>query len=227
MARYRSAQESEQLRKRMVFAAAQMFLTRGYSATTIREIAEAAQVSTSTAQYICKNKDEILAELVGYVLESQFQHTARMLEGVTDDKVLFYAAETALQLYIAESSENLRELYSLAYSTPKTAGIIRSTITGKLEVIFRDALPELEAKDFFELEIASGGIMHSFMMVPCDLYFTIEHKVQRFIETTFLIYRIPEEKTREAVEFVGRFDYNAIVGQVIDSMLEALEKELE
>jgi len=146
-----------------------------------------------------------------------------MLKGITDDKILFYAAETTLQLYITENSEAIRELYAAAYSMPKTSEIIKRTITGKLEEIFKEHLPHLETKDFFELEIASGGIMRGFLTMPCDMYFTMERKVRRFLETTFLLYRVSDEKIQETIEFVEQFDYPEIAQNTIDSMLTYLE----
>ena len=164
-----------------------------------------------------------MCELVSYVLEGQFEATKKLLEGITDDKILFYAAETTLQLYMAESSEHIRELYSVSYSMPKSSAIIYREITGKLEIIFKEHLPHLQTKDFYEYEIASAGIMRSFMTIPCDMYFTMERKVARFLETTFLVYRVSDEKIKETIAFVSRFDYKAIADDVISHMLAYLE----
>lgn len=73
-------------------------------------------------------------------------------------EILFYAAETILQLHMAESNENIRDLYSAAYSLPQTSSIILHMMTGKLEDIFKEHLPDLETKDFYKVEIVSGGI---------------------------------------------------------------------
>lgn len=40
---------------------------------------------------------------MGFVLDGQFEFTEKLLEGKTDDKILFYATETTLQLYMAET----------------------------------------------------------------------------------------------------------------------------
>lgn len=226
MANIRSAQETEMLRNRILFSAAKLFLTQGYSNTSVREIAEAADLPTNTVFYEMKNKEEILSELVEYVLEGQFKATGKFIDGKTDDKILFYAAETTLQLYMAESSESVRELYAAAYSMPNSSAVIQHNITGKLEHIFKEHLPELETKDFYELEIASGGIMRGFMTIPCDMYFTIERKVSRFLETTFLVYRVPDKKIREAIEFVSQFDYPSLAASVINDMLESLNNKM-
>ena len=63
----------------------------------------------------------------------------------------------------------------------------------------------------------------SFITVPCNMYFTMDRKVKSFLESTFLIYRVPDEKIRESIDFVSQFDYKKISADVIDNMLEYLE----
>ena len=75
------------------------------------------------------------------------------------DKVLAYIFESVLQLYIAESKEHIREMYSVSYSLMNSSKVIYKTITSKLMEVFKEHLPHLEEKDFYELEIASAGIM--------------------------------------------------------------------
>lgn len=202
-----------------------MFLSQGYHRTTLRDIAKEAQVAYSSLINIFGSKEGLLSELVAFVLEGQFEATEKLLSGKTEDKILFYAAETTLQLYMAESHEHIREMYSVSYTLPETSKIIYSTITGKLESIFKEHLPELETKDFYCLEIASGGIMRSFMTVPCDMFFTMDMKVRTFLESTFRVYKVSDEKIAEAIEFVGQFDFKTIAEGVISNMLAFLESK--
>lgn len=224
MANYRREDDARLFRAKVLHAAAKLFLEKGYTMSSLKEIAAAAGVNLSSMNQHFGPKDNILAELVKYVLEGQFQATANLLKDRTDDKILFYAAETTLQLHMAESSEHIRDVYKAAYSLPNTTQIIQNTITYKLEEIFSSRLPDLETKDFFELEIASGGIMRGFLSVPCDMYFTMERKVKRFLETTFKLYDVPKEKIQEAVEFISNFDFELIAKQTIDGMLQYLEE---
>lgn len=225
MANIKPGKNHEAMRKRILYVSAKSFLEKGYTATTLKEIAKAAKVNIGSLSNIFPAKEDILADLVKYVLEEQFSETAMLLKEKTEDKILFYAAETTLQLHIAESGEHIRDLYNAAYSMPKTMEIIQHTITGKLEEIFKSHLPHLETKDFFELEIASGGIMRGFMTVPCDMYFTMERKVKRFLETTFKLYDVPQEKIQETINFVSQFDFEVIAKKAITNMLSFLEKK--
>lgn len=225
MANIGHGKKYEQAKSKLLHCAAKLFLQNGYSATKIVDVTKAAGVDYNAVSRIFGDKDGLMAELVAYVLEGQFEATKKMLDGKTTDKILFYAAETTLQLYMAESGEHIRELYTTAYSSPKSSNIIYETITMKLENIFKEHLPHLDSKDFYELELASGGIMRSFLTVPCDRYFTMERKVKRFLETTFLVYEVPKEKIKQAIDFVSGFDWEKQAQIVIDNMLAFLESK--
>ncbi len=225
MANIGHGEKYEKVRKMLLYSAAKLFLQKGYSMTTVKELAADAGTNTGVLMRIFGSKENILAILVKYVLNEQFSRTEELLKGKTEDKILFYAAETTLQLHIVESDEHIRELYGAAYSLPATTQIIQQTITGKLENIFKEHLPNLETKDFYELEIASGGIMRGFMTIPCDMYFTMDRKIKRFLETTFKLYDVPNEKIQETIEFVSQIDFKQIANELIKEMLEKVAEK--
>ena len=133
------------------------------------------------------------------------------------------AAETTLQLYMAESSEHIRELYSFAYSQQASSDIIYNKITLKLSEIFKEQYPDFTQGEFYEKELASAGIMRNYMTRPCGIYFTMDRKVNAFLENTFLLYEIPREKIDEAIEFVKQFDFKAMAEYMISNLLSYFE----
>ncbi len=219
--------ELESVKSKILYAAAKLFLSIGYEQSTIMKIAEEANVNRGSVIYFFKNKENIVCELVAYVLEGQFEYMREFLKDKTSDKIFFYACETTLQLYIAESSEHLREMYNVAYSMPRSSTVIYQTITKKLEDIFKDYLPVWETKDFYEREISSAGVMRNHMTVPCDMYFTMDRKVLTFLESTFLLYYVDSKKINDAIEFVKQFDFIKLSKDVIDNMLSYLEGKIE
>ena len=216
---------SEKVKSKVLHAAAKLFLAKGYTNTTLRELAAISGVNYGSLTFTFKNKETILSELVGFVLDGQFEFTEKLLDGKTDDKILFYATETTLQLYMAESSEHIRELYSLSYSLEASSDIIYTKITKKLAEIFKEQYPNYTQGEFYEKELASAGIMRNYMTRPCGIYFTMDRKVNAFLENTFLLYEIPREKIEEAIKFVSQFDFKALAKQVIDNMLAYLESK--
>ena len=70
-------------------------------------------------------------------------------------------------------------------------------------------------------------MIRGYMTVPCTPDLPIEKKVQSFLENSLRVFRLPEEKIREAVTFVRQFDYPTIAKQTIDNMLVQLETAFE
>lgn len=219
--------EKKSIKERVLHTSAKLFFEKGYQESTLREIANKSGVNYGSLTFAFKNKENILSMLIAKVFEYQFEMTDKYLKGVTEDKILYYAFETTLQLHLAESSEHMREMYNVSYSLNNPSLEVFRTISNKLEYIFKDHLPYLEKKDFYELEIASAGIMRNFITVPCDVYFTMERKVRRFLETTFLIFRVEDKKIKEAIDFVLKFDFEKIANEVLDKFLESLESKID
>ena len=160
--------------QKVLRSAVALFLEKGYTRTATGEVATAAGIGQSSFFRVFPSKEALLLELVKRMFGGQFdlagQHSG------TEDPVFLYAVETALQLHIAELTEPLRELYVMAYSLPTTADYLYHSTAERLQTIFAAYLPDAEPKDFYEMEIASAGIMRGFMSVPCDLYFTPKAK---------------------------------------------------
>ncbi len=223
MAKTKLEVRHDQLKRKIITVAAKKFLQDGYTNTTIRTIVTECGISTGSFNNLFQTKEDVLCELVAFVLGQQFSVTDGLLSGKTEDKLFFYAAETTLQLHIVEMNENLRDVYSAAYSLPKPSAMIQQMVTGKWERIFKERLPHLETKDFYKLEIATGGIMRGFMTIPCNMWFTIDQKVESFLECSFKMYDVPAEKIRQTVAFVRQFDFDAIAKQTIDGILSFLD----
>lgn len=215
------------IREKTLYAAAELFLEKGYTHTTTRGIAQKAGVDVSAMNRAFGCKENILCELVTFVMEEQFSTAARQLEGITDDPLLFYAAETTMQLYMAENRESVRDLYLTAYSMPRSMDVIQLTITQKLRHLFKAHLPALSDDDFYDREIASGGIIRSFMARPCDEHLTMERKVRCFLEATLRVYQVPEPKIQESIAFVNQFSFQPIAEDIIARMLQYLKSRSE
>ena len=219
MTNIRKESETRRIKNSVILASAKLFLTKGFTKSSIKDIAGGSGISVSSVMYVFKSKEDILVELVEYVLESQFNEAKQLIINKTNDPVLYYGVETVMQLYMAESNEHIRDLYLASYSLDKPSELIRQNITKKLEVIFKDYLPDYDEKDFYELEIASGGMIRNYMMKPCDMYFTMIRKRKRFLETALRIYQVSSNKIEEAVKFLDQFDFEKIAEQTIEKLL--------
>ena len=116
-----------------------------------------ADVSSGTFQNIFRTKDGALMELIHFMFDNQFGAARRILAD-KQNPVLVYAAETAIQMAIAESNENLREIYVEAYTQPQLAEYIYEKTSTELCKIFGEFNPGWADSDFYESKIGSAGI---------------------------------------------------------------------
>ena len=211
--------------QKVLRAAVALFLEMGYTRSTTGEIAKAAGIGQSSFFHVFPSKEALLLELVKRMFGGQFD-LAGQYSG-EDDPVFLYAVETALQLHIAELSEPLRELYVVGYSLPTTSAYIYHSTAKRLQTIFGPYLPDAQPKDFYEMEIASASIMRGFMSVPCDLYFTPEAKITRFLECSLKLYDVPKEKRAAITAAVLRMDLHAMAAGIIQKTVQQAEKGFE
>ena len=212
-------------RNKMLKAATFLFLEQGYDKTTTTQIAKAAGMSQASFFAAFESKEAILLELTKIMFSSQFVAAAAMMP--TDDPLLLYALETGLQLHITELSEPLRELYVTTYSLRSTSEYVYQNTTEKLIKIFAPYLPEAQENDFYELEIASASVTRGFMARPCDLYFTMERKMRRYLSCCFRIYKVPEEVYAPVIEAALRRDLKSDAEKIIAATVQRAELGFE
>lgn len=90
-------------RNKMLYAAVQLFLKNGYEGTTTSQISKAAGMSATSFFAAFENKEALLLALVKVMFTGQFEQAKAFAK--TDDPVLMYCIETALQIHITELSE--------------------------------------------------------------------------------------------------------------------------
>ena len=213
-------------RNKILRSAVKLFLEGGYEKTPTANIAQAAGMAPSSFFAAFENKEALLYTLTESMFESQFDNTEKLI-GSSADPLLVYAVETALQMYITELSEPLRELYVMAYSLPTTSEYIYQNTAKKVGTLFKDYVPGAQEKDFYEMDIASAGVMRGFMAKHCDLYFTIDQKLKRFLGCCFTLYHVPQEKQDEVIGAVLAMELKPIAEKIIADTVARAEQGFE
>ncbi|MBO5358736.1 MAG: TetR/AcrR family transcriptional regulator [Clostridia bacterium] len=221
------ATEVMMVRKQIVLSAAKLFMRQGFTNTSVKEISVESGVSENAIYYEMKTKENILTELIGHVLAKQKLAAIEIVGDITDDRLLLYATEKVLQLHLAESSEQMRELYTMVYSIPKAWDIIKQSNAIRLKNVFGESHPELALSDFYELEIAAGGIVRGYLSTPCDMYFTMDHKVSRLITSIFKVFDVSEEKISKTLEFISQFDFDELAQDTLNSLPEYFQEKVK
>ena len=221
MANIRSEAESRELHKKILTGATAAFIKKGFEKTTLMDIAKLSGVPKSKILYEMNSKEEILGNLVTKFLDGVTEASDAVSTKLTDDKILIFMANEVLQIYMAEMNEDMRNLYLAGYSMPKTSDAVLKRRADMLCKEFGDELG-LELKDFYELEIASMGIMRGYMSIPCDMYFTLDTKVDKLIVTMLRIYDMDIEVIEKTKEFIKNIDFKAIANHTVESVFKEL-----
>ncbi len=212
---------SEEAKRRILSTCVQLFIQKGYHNTTVAEILKEAKVSNSTFQNIFRAKDGVLLALAEFMFDSQFA-AARHVNQPGRCPAYLYAVETAIQLAVTEMNENIRDVYVEAYTNPETADYLIERTSEKVYEIFAPYNPERSPSDFYELDIGTSGLMRSFMSHPCNVYFTLERKITRFLRMSLMLYHVPEIDIEECVTRVLELDIRAISDRIMNKLFEAL-----
>ena len=223
MANIRSEEETRALHHSVLTAATALFMEKGFERTTIADIARKSGVPKSKILYEMKSKEDILVMLVAEFLDGVTEASDAVSTKLTDDKVLIFMANEVLQIYMAEMSEDMRNLYLAGYSMPKTSEAVLRRRTDMLYEKFGYLFPTFALKDYYELEIATMGIMRAYISVPCDMYFTIEAKVDRLLSTMLKIYDVDKQTINEVKEFIQKIDFESVAKNTVKTVFEDLE----
>lgn len=216
------------MKRKTLSAAAKLFLEYGYEGTSSRMVADLLGVSSGSPFYQYGNKEGVLLEFTRRMFSNQF-HAAEAIAGAgaISDPLGVYAAETCLQLHIAEQSEQLRELYVAAYTLPSPAMFIHKGMLPKIAAIFGEFLPNREEGTLFGLELAASGTMRNFMVWPCTETFTMEQKVGQFLGSSFRIYGVPPERFRPIVMQMVQMNLADLARHMIEETVRTADEEFE
>lgn len=220
MAYIRDAVETAEIHKKVLTAATALFIQKGFEKTTIMEISKLSEVPKSKILYEMNSKEEILVHLVAEFLDGVTEASDAVSTKLTDDNLLIFMANEVLQIYMAEMSEDMRNLYLAAYSMPKTSEAVLRRRSEMLFDKFGYMFPTFALKDYYELEIATMGIMRAYMSMPCDIYFTIEAKVDRLLSTMLKIYDVDKQTIDEVKEFIKKIDFESVSKNTVDAVFE-------
>lgn len=210
--------------QKMLRSAVSLFLEKGYQGATTAAIARGAGMTPSSFFRAYPNKEAILLELVKWIFVGQYE-LAHKVSG-SDDPTVVLAVEAGLEFHTAELNEQLRDLYVSAYSMPTTSQYIYHCMSERLEGIFKPMMPNAERKDFYEMEIATASMIRGYMAVPCDVYFTIESKITRFLDCSLKLYDISKEERERIISITLSMNLKETAENILQTTVKKIEDGL-
>lgn len=128
-------QQSAQVRRQIIDSARQLFLQQGFDATTMRQIGQAAHVTTGSLYHFFEHKDAIFLEIVREVF-AVADTLARQTLHNDPDPYLNLMLELGVQLKTAFSNDAIAGLYLAAHHSATVTGFILETATARNRQLF-------------------------------------------------------------------------------------------
>lgn len=226
LCKIRTRYNRTETQKRILSTCVRLFIEQGYSNTSPKQIFKEADVSAGTFYHLYKSKGGVLNELIDFMFDNQFDIADQVI-GSSAKPMMLYAVETAIQLALAEINENIRDIYVQVYTQQDTVDMIQEKTAKELYKLFGSYIPEYSQSDFYEMEIGTAAIMRGFMAHPCDMYFTLERKIARFLSINLSIFKVPESEQQEVFEYMSKLDIRDIAMRVMHELFESLAMKFD
>ena len=209
----------------IIQAATRMFLENGYSATSIKVIANALDMSTGHLTFYFPTKEHLLAELVDMLCSFQW---AQVRHYVDDGESLLMAIclELTAMAAICEENEVAKDFYLSAYTHPMTLEIIRRNDAQRAKLVFGEYCPDWTETQFAEAETLISGIEYATMMTTKESA-AIDVRIAGALNSIMLIYQVPEEIRKKKIRRVLDMEYQAIGQRMLEDFIVYIEETTE
>lgn len=198
----------------IVRTATKMFLDKGYSATSSREVSRDLKISPGNLTYYFPTKGDMLAILIRMLADFQWETVCRTVnDGETPITALCF--ELTAMAAMCEENEVARNLYLSAYTEPKTLAIIRRGDAARAREVFREFCADWTEERFAETEIIVSGIEYATMMTLPDGP-PLETRIEGAMDAILRLYHVPRERRRMKIERALSLDYRTYGGELFD-----------
>ena len=202
--------------------ATRLFLTKGYSNTTPKQICDTLDISTGNLTYYFPTKEHLLAVLVDMLCKFQAKTIQDMVEedGVTS--LLAVCTELTSMAAMSEDSKIAKDLFLSGYSSPICLEIIRRNDAQRSKVIYKDFCPDWNEQQFVEAELLVSGIEYATLMTTGDSS-PLNIRIMGALNSILMIYNVPEKLRKQKIEKALAMDYREHGRYILDKFIEFVE----
>lgn len=190
-----------------------MFLERGYTASSTKQIADELDIALGNLNYHFPTKEHLLAELVDMLVNFQW----KMIEEEANDglsSIMAICLELIAMAAICDTNAAAKDFYLSTYSSPMCLEIIRKNDTARAKEVFAQYCPDWTDEQFAEAEVLVSGIEYATLMTVGDPV-SLETRIAGALNGILQIYNLPEETRRMKIRRVLAMDYRAIAERML------------
>lgn len=220
----------------IINTATELFLERGYSATTPKMICDMLDISTGNLTYYFPTKEHLLAELVDILCKYQW----KLMEDEAKDghsSVMALCLELLTIASACEQDEVAKDFFLASYRSELCMELIRKNDKERAQKVFGQYCSDWTEEYFSEAEALVSGIEYATLLTTASSA-PLEVRVEGALNTILSIYNVPEEVREQKVKRVLAMDYRALglytlkkfkkfVKQTNEQTFEGIQRKLE
>lgn len=209
----------------IVMTASRLFLTQGYTNTSIRSISNELEMSTGNVTFYFPTKEHILAELINGLCKFQ----GELLEKESNEgysSMMGICLELATMVVASEIDEKMLDIFCAAYTSPMTLEIIRRNDTDRAKTVFAEYCKDWSDEDYVEAETLVSGIEYATFMRTGDSA-PIETRIKGAIRYVLKVYGVPDDIIETKINKVMALDYKSIGKNIVSDFVKYIEKTNE
>jgi len=202
--------------------ATHVILTKGFSHTSIKDIAKELNISTGNITYHFQSKEHLLAELTRHLCE---YHRIILDQEVDEGRtsLLAYCMELTSMMAVCEENEVAKDLYTSVYKHPMTLKLLREADTEKIKHIFAEFCPDWDDEDFALTENAVSGIEYASLMKENAENVPLDRRIVKTLRVVMKAYNVPEDIREQKIQKVLAIDYRRIGKRFIEGFTQYIE----
>ena len=198
-----------------------MFLEKGCTKTTAKNIGDKLDISTGNLTYYFPTKEHILAVLVKDLC--RFQRNM-MEQEINEGKssLMALCLELTAMASICDENEIIKDFYVSAYTGAITLDIIRKNDVVRAREVFAEYCEGWSDERFIEAEALVSGIEYATIMTT-ESSAPLNLRIAGALNSIMMIYQVPIELRRKKIETVLSLDYRALGRRILGDFKEYIE----
>lgn len=209
----------------IIRTATELFLERGYSATTPKMICDALDISTGNLTYYFPTKEHLLAELVDMLCKYQW----KLMEEEAKDgysSVMALCLELLTIASACEQDQVAKDFFLSTYRSDLCMELIRRNDRERAKKVFQKYCPDWTEEFFSEAEALVSGIEYATLLTTANSA-PLEIRVAGALSTILSLYNVPKEIRDQKVKRVLAMNYRALGLQTLKNFREFVKQTNE
>lgn len=212
-------------RLEIIQVATRMFLSKGYSSTTVKAIADELDISTGNLTFHYPTKEHMLAELTDMLCGFQWQ----MMKTEADEGIsslLALCLELTTMAAICRDNDIAKDFFVSSYQSQMCLDIIHFSDIARAKMLFAEYCGDWDDMKFTEAEILVAGIEYATLMAS-DNEVPLDVRIAGALDQIMMIYNVPEKTRKIKIRKALATDYVSLGKRVIKGFIEYVEKTNE